>query len=204
MYHGERLNSITHLVGTGLAIVGSAVLVHHASVQGDPWKIAAFSAFGFGLVVLYAASTLYHSVKGRAKGWLRKLDHAAIYLLIAGSYAPFLLVSLRGAFGWTLFTIVWLMALQGIWRSCTRKDGKDPSPIPHLIMGWMGVTAVWPLIEKLGSAGITWLAVGGALYTIGVLFYLNDTRWRHAHGIWHLFVMGGSASHFVTVLFFVQ
>jgi hemolysin III len=204
MYHGERLNSITHLVGTALAIAGSAVLIAHAALQGDPWKIVAFSIFGAGLVGLYSISTLYHSIRGRAKAVLRRLDHAAIFLLIAGTYTPFTLVSLRGAFGWALFAAIWALALHGIWNSGRRKDGRDPSPVPHLIMGWLGLTAVLPLAEELGWAGIGWLAAGGALYTAGVLFYVNDTRWRHAHGIWHLFVMAGSASHFVTVLFFID
>jgi hemolysin III len=204
MYHGERLNSITHLAGTALAIAGSAVLIAQAVSGGDPWKIVAFSLYGVALVLLYAASTLYHSIRGPAKALFRKMDHAAIFLLIAASYAPFTLVSLRGAFGWTLFAIIWLLGLHGIWRAWTRTDGRDPSPIPHLIMGWVGASAVVPLIDKLGMGGIGWLAAGGALYTLGVLFYVNDTRWRHAHGIWHLFVMGGSASHFVSVMFFVN
>jgi len=204
MYHGERLNSITHLVGTALAIAGSAVLIAHAASQGDPWKIVAFSIFGAGLVGLYAISTLYHSIRGRAKAVLRRLDHAAIFLLIAGTYTPFTLVSLRGAFGWALFAAIWALALHGIWNAWRRKDGRDPSPVPHLVMGWLGLTAVLPLADELGWAGIGWLAAGGALYTAGVLFYVNDTRWRHAHGIWHLFVMAGSASHFVTVLFFID
>ncbi len=204
MYHGERLNSVTHLAGTVLAIAGSAVLIGQASEQGDPWKIIAFSVFGAGLVLLYAASTLYHSFRGRAKVVLRKIDHAAIYLLIAATYAPFMLVSLRGPFGWALFAAIWTMALVGIRRVWRRNDGRDPSPVPYLIMGWIGLIAFVPLIDKLGMTGIGWLAAGGALYTGGILFYLNDRRWRHAHGIWHLFVMGGSASHFVAVLYFVN
>ena len=203
MYHGERLNSITHLVGTALAIAGSVVLIAHASIQGDPWKIVACSVFGAGLVVLYAISTLYHSIRGRAKAVLRRLDHAAIFLLIAGTYTPFTLVSLRGAFGWTLFATIWALALAGIWRAWRRPEGVDPSPLPHLIMGWLGLTAVLPLADQLGWTAIGWLAAGGALYTAGILFYVNDTRWRHAHGVWHLFVMAGSTSHFVTVLWFV-
>ncbi len=204
MYHGERLNSVTHLAGTALAIAGSAVLIGQASEQGDPWKIISFSTFGAGLVLLYAASTLYHSLRGRAKAVLRKLDHAAIYLLIAATYAPFMLVSLRGPFGWTLFAVIWAMALVGIRCAWQRNDGSDPSPIPYLMMGWTSVIAFVPLIDKLGVTGLGWLAAGGALYTAGILFYLNDGRWRHAHGIWHLFVMGGSASHFVAVLYFVN
>ena len=204
MYHGERLNSLTHLAGTALAIAGAAELMSRAIEHGDPWKVAAFGAFGAGLVLLYAASTLYHSFRGRAKDVLRKIDHAAIYLLIAASYAPFMLVSLRGPFGLTLFAAIWAMALYGMCRAWQRNDGGDPSPIPYLIMGWLGATAFVPLIDKLGMAGLGWLAAGGAFYTAGVLFYLNDHRWRHAHGIWHLFVMAGSASHFIAVFYFVN
>ena len=204
MYYGERFNSLTHLAGTALAIAGSAVLITRASEQGDPWKILAFTTFGVGLVLLYTASTLYHSFSGPAKSLLRKLDHVAIYLLITATYAPFLLVSLRGPFGWTLFAIVWAMALFGISQAWRRNDGSDPSPWPYMAMGWLGVTAFVPLVDKLGAAGLSWLAAGGLLYTAGVLFYVNDRRWRHAHGIWHLFVMGGSASHYVAVLYFVS
>lgn len=204
MYRGERLNSFTHLAGTLLAIAGSTVLIGQASEQGDPWKIIAFSAFGAGLVLLYAASTLYHSLQGSAKRLWRKIDHAAIFLLIAATYAPFMLVSLRGVFGWALFATIWVVAIHGMWRVWQRNDGRDPSPIPYLAMGWVGAIAFVPLIDKVGVGGIGWLVAGGALYTAGIVFYLNDRRWRHAHGIWHLFVMGGSASHFVAVLYFVN
>jgi len=204
MYHGERFNSITHLIGTALAITGSAVLIVHASLAGDPWQIVSFSVFGAMLVVLYAVSTLYHSISAaRAKGVLRRLDHAAIYLLIAGTYTPFTLVTLRGALGWTLFAAIWLMAAWGIWRAWRQTDERDPALWPYLVMGWLGVCAAVPLTQSLGADGVLWLAAGGLLYTAGVLFYLNDTRWRHAHGIWHIFVMAGSTAHFVTVLYFV-
>ena len=203
MYHGERFNSITHLVGTGLAITGSTVLIVHASQQGDPWKIASFSIFGAMLVILYAISTLYHAIPGRAKAVLRKMDHGAIYLLIAGSYTPFTLVTLRGALGWSLFGLVWAMAFYGIWKAWRTRDDRDPALWPYLVMGWIGATAALPLFDGLGRAGAMWLVAGGALYSLGIVFYLNDTKWRHAHGIWHLFVMAGSAAHFVTVFYFV-
>ena len=203
MYHGERFNSITHLVGTGLAITGSTVLIVHASQQGDPWKIASFSIFGAMLVILYAISTLYHAIPGRAKAVLRKMDHGAIYLLIAGSYTPFTLVTLRGALGWSLFGLVWAMAFYGIWKAWRTRDDRDPALWPYLVMGWIGATAALPLFDGLGRDGAMWLVAGGALYSLGIVFYLNDTKWRHAHGIWHLFVMAGSAAHFVTVFYFV-
>ena len=204
MYRGERFNSLTHLAGVVLAIAGTAELLTAASARGDPWTMVAFGVFGMALVALYAASTLYHSLQGRAKDIWRKLDHAAIYLLIAGTFAPFMLVSLRSPLGWTLLAAIWILALVGVWHAWQRSDGRDPSPIPYLVMGWLGAIACVPLIDKLGVAGMGWLVAGGVLYTAGVLFYLNDRRWRHAHGIWHLFVLGGSASHFVTVLYFVN
>ena len=203
MYHGERLNSITHLIGTVLAITGSVVLIVQASQQGDPWKITGVSIFGAMLIVLYAISTLYHSLAGRAKAVLRKLDHAAIYLLIAGSYTPFTLVTLRGWVGWTILGVIWAMALIGIWQAWRTNDERDPALWPYLVMGWLGVTAALPLFDGLGPEGVAWLVAGGLLYSAGIVFYLNDTRWPHAHGIWHLFVMGGSGAHFVTVLNFV-
>jgi hemolysin III len=203
MYHGERLNSITHLVGTALAVAGAGVLVSRVAEQDDPWKIAGIVLFGLGLVALYSASAIYHAIRGPLKSLFRRADHAAIFLLIAGTYAPFTLGPLRGALGWTLFAIVWTMALAGIWQSMRRRPEQDPSPIPHLVMGWLGLAALYPLSKALGPFGMAWLAAGGVLYTIGVLFYMNDRRWRHAHGIWHLFVMAGSGSHFVAVLYFV-
>lgn len=203
MYYGERLNSITHLVGTALAMAGAAVLMQRVSEQDDPWKATGVVLFCLGLVTLYLASTLYHAVRGPLKALLRRVDHSAVFLLIAGTYAPFALGPLRGAVGWSLFAAVWLLALAGIWQSWRRSPERDPSPLPHLAMGWLGAAVLVPLGAALGSTGMAWLAAGGVLYTVGVLFYLNDRRWRHAHGIWHLFVMGGSASHFVTVLYFV-
>ncbi|HQR20665.1 MAG TPA: hemolysin III family protein [Burkholderiaceae bacterium] len=204
MYHGERFNSSTHLIGTALAISGSAYLVARASIGGDPWKIVSFSLFGTMLVALYAISTLYHSIRAaRPKAVLRRLDHCAIYLLIAGTYTPFTLVTLRGWVGWAIFCTIWAMALYGIVRAWRYRGGDDPSVWPYLVMGWLGVCAAVPLIARLGAGGILWLAAGGLLYTAGVVFFVNDTRWRHAHGIWHLFVIGGSSAHFIAVLRYV-
>lgn len=205
MYPGERFNSITHLVGTALAVTGSAVLITQAALDGDPWKIVSFSVFGSMLVILYAVSTLYHAIRAeRAKAVLRRLDHSAIYLLIAGTYTPFTLVTLRGAFGWTLFAAIWALAIHGIVRAWRDRRDEDPAVWPYLLMGWLGAVAALPLIAGLGAAGSAWLAAGGVLYTAGIVFFVNDTRWRHAHGLWHLFVLAGSAAHFVTVLVFVD
>jgi len=203
MYHGERLNSITHLVGTALAVVGAIMLIARVAGQDDPWKITGVVLFVLGLVGLYSASTLYHAIRGPLKALLRRADHAAVFLLIAGTYAPFALGPLRGTLGLTLFVIIWAMAAVGIWQSMRRSADRDPSPIPHLIMGWLAAAALVPLNDALGAAGMAWLAAGGLLYTMGVAFYVKDRQWRHAHGIWHLFVMGGSASHFVAVMYFV-
>jgi len=203
MYHGERLNSITHLVGTALAVVGAVALVARVVGQDDPWKITGVVLFVLGLVSLYSASTLYHAIRGPLKALLRRADHAAVFLLIAGTYAPFALGPLRGTLGLTLFVVIWAMAAVGIWQSMRRSADRDPSPIPHLIMGWLAAAALVPLNDALGAAGMAWLAAGGLLYTMGVGFYVKDREWRHAHGIWHLFVMAGSASHFVAVMYFV-
>ncbi len=204
MYHGERFNSFTHLAGATLAAAGCAALVVSAAAQGDPWKIVGFAIFGAMLVVLYTVSTLYHSLRGRSKTVLRKLDHCAIYLLIAGTYTPFTLVSLRGAWGWTLFGVVWGLAVLGIVQELWLARGaRWLSLALYVTMGWVGLVAVAPLLRALGPDGFAWLAAGGALYTLGVIFYLYDEQWRHAHGIWHLFVLGGSTAHFVAVYVFV-
>jgi hemolysin III len=204
VYHGERFNSSTHLIGTALAVAGSAVLITRAALDGDPWKIASFSLFGAMLVVLYAVSTLYHSIRpARAKALFRRLDQSAIYLLIAGTYTPFLLVTLRGTLGWTIFAVIWAMAVYGIVRTSRLPVNEDPSIWLYLLMGWLGAAVAVPMASRLGAGGLAWLVAGGLLYTAGIVFFINDTRWRHAHGIWHLFVIGGSTAHFFAVLHYV-
>jgi hemolysin III len=205
MYHGERFNGLTHLAGSALAVAGAVTLVASAARAGDPWRIVAVSIFGLMLVLLYAVSTLYHSVRGRAKRVFRKLDHCAIYLLIAGTYTPFALVSLRGAWGWSLFGVVWGLAALGIAQEFMLGKGARPVSLAlYVVMGWLGLVASGPLLGSLGHDGFAWLAAGGLVYTSGVVFYLYDEKWRHAHGIWHLFVLGGSAAHWVTVFAFVR
>ncbi|HEX9720210.1 MAG TPA: hemolysin III family protein [Ramlibacter sp.] len=204
MYAGERFNSISHLVGAGLAVGGTALLVVLAAQLGDPWKIVSFSVYGAMLVALYVFSTLYHSVRGRAKNVLRKIDHCSIYLLIAGSYTPFTLVSLRGPWGWSLFGAVWTLALLGIAQEIwLAKGSRVLSLVIYIVMGWLALVAVLPLWQALKPAGFAWLLAGGAMYTIGILFYATDHKLRHGHGIWHLFVLGGSACHFFAVLLHV-
>jgi len=204
MYHGERFNSISHLVGAGLAVLGSVLLIVPAARLGDPWKIVSFSIYGAMLIALYVASTLYHSVRGRAKVILQKFDHCSIYLLIAGSYTPFALVSLRGVWGWSLLGAVWTLALVGILQEIWfAKGARVLSLVIYLLMGWLSLVAVVPLWKALSPAGFAWLAAGGLFYTVGIIFYVADQRVRHGHGLWHLFVLGGSSCHFFTVLFFV-
>lgn len=204
MYYGERFNSWTHLAGAGLAVVGATWLVTQAALLGDPWKIVSFSVYGAMLVALYVASTLYHSVRGRAKAILQKFDHCSIYLLIAGSYTPFALVSLRETGGWTLLGAVWGLAVIGIAQEIWLAKGQRVLSLAiYVVMGWLALLVVSPLWDALTSAGFAWLAAGGVLYSVGIIFYVADRRWRHSHGVWHLFVLGGSSCHFFTVLFFV-
>jgi len=204
MRYGERFNSITHLVGAAGAIAGTAVLVTIAAGLGDPWKIVSFSIYGAMLVALYVFSTLYHSIWGRAKQVLRKIDHCMIYLLIAGSYTPFALVSLRGAWGWSLLGAVWTLAILGIVQEIwIAKGARMLSLAIYVVMGWLALVAISPLWLALQPAGFAWLAAGGLLYTVGIVFYAMDEKWRHGHGIWHLFVLGGSTCHFFTVLLHV-
>lgn len=204
MYHGEKLNAWTHLVGALLAVAGTAVLVAKAALSGDPWKIVSVSIYGATLIMLYSASTLYHSMRGRAKDILQKLDHHGIYFLIAGSYTPFCLVSLRDAWGWPLFAVIWSLALFGVLQEMRPGGGaRRLSMAIYIVMGWAALAALVPLRAALGTAGFAWLAVGGVVYTLGIVFYVLDARLRHAHGIWHLFVIGGSAVHYFTVLFYV-
>ena len=204
MYHGERFNAWTHLVGAVLALTGGVVLIVQAALTGDPWKVVSVSIYGLTLVLLYSFSTLYHSVRGRTKDVLREFDHHSIYLLIAGSYTPFCLVTLRGAWGWSLFGVVWGLALLGSLQELWLKDGaRILSVVIYVLMGWAALAALDPLQDGLGTIGFGWLVAGGLLYTVGILFYVLDTRLRHAHGIWHLFVIAGSAAHYVAILCYV-
>ena len=204
MYHGEKLNAWTHLVGAIAAFIGGVWMLVIASLDGSPWKIVSVAIYAFTLLVLYSASTVYHSVRRRKKAIMKKVDHFSIYLLIAGSYTPFCLVTLRGPWGWTLFGIVWGLSLIGILQEIKpRSEARILSIVIYAVMGWIVLVAVKPLIAALGTAGFAWLASGGVLYTVGIIFFALDHRLRHAHGIWHLFVIAGSLLHFVAILFYV-
>jgi hemolysin III len=204
MYHGEKFNAWTHLVGALLALGGAVWLLVLAAASGDWLKIFAIAVYGTTLVLLYSISTIYHSVRGRAKRVMRKLDHLSIYLLIAGSYTPFCLITLRGPWGWSLFGIVWTLALIGMLQEIKpRSEARVMSLVIYAVMGWIVLVAVNPLLASLGSAGFVWLAAGGVLYTVGIIFFVFDERFRHWHGIWHLFVIAGSLMHFIAILFYV-
>ncbi|GAB3255750.1 PAQR family membrane homeostasis protein [Chitinimonas naiadis] len=203
MYHGERFNSLSHLVGTLLAIAGAVVLILMAARLGDAWKIVSFSIFGATLILLYAASTLYHGSRGRVRDFFAKLDHCAIFLLIAGTYTPIALVTLHGAWGWSLLGVIWGLALLGIVRELWWARHAAPSVTLYAVMGWLGLVAIVPLTERLSAYGLLWLGIGAVLYTVGTVFYGLGERWRHSHGVWHLFVLGGSASHYYAVARFV-
>ena len=204
MYEGERFNSISHLVGAVAALAGLVVVVAVAAQQGDPWKIVSFSIYGTTLFLPYAISTLYHSLRGRAKRIFRKLDHLSIYFLIAGTYTPFTLVTLRGAWGWTIFGIIWGLTACGIvLEALPQKGNRILSVIVYILMGWLVLVALKPLLAALPFAGFIWLLLGGIFYTGGVAFYLFDEKIRHFHGVWHLFVLAGSVCHYVTILLYV-
>ena len=204
MYAGERFNGYSALVGAILAVAGTAALVTLGALKADPWRIVSFSIYGATLCALYITSTLYHSIRGRAKNVLRKLDHCAIYLIIAGTYTPFALVTLKGAWGWTLFGAVWGLALLGIVQELWLARGERvTSLVIYVLMGWLALVAVVPLFKALSWSGLAWLVGGGLAYTGGMVFYAYDKRFRHWHGIWHLFVLAGSALHYVAIVLFV-
>lgn len=204
MYPGERFNGVSHLVGTALALVASVVLIVLGSIDGDPWKVASFIVYGVTLFLLYLISTLYHSLKGRPKSILKILDHQAIYLLIAGTYTPFALVTLRDTVGWWLFGTIWTLAATGIVLDAVQQDGKRIAPLViYVVMGWMILFTLDPLLAAIPPAGFRWLLAGGIAYTVGIIFYALDHWYPHAHGIWHLFVLAGSICHYLAILLYV-
>jgi hemolysin III len=205
MHFGERFNSVTHLIGTVLSVAGLATLVTMGALERDPYKIVSFAVYGAMLLVLYTISTLYHWVRSpRLKAILQKFDHSAIYLLIAGSYTPFSLVTLRGPWGWSLFGVSWGLAALGIVQELTLgRRTRSVSMVLYVLMGWLALVAIRPLVMALPPAGTAWLLAGGLIYSAGIYFFINDERIRHGHGIWHLFVLGGSLCQFVSVARYV-
>ncbi len=209
MYYGEKLNSISHLVGAALALVGLGALLTVGVQARDPWMISSFAVFGLTLVLLYTMSTLYHSFHPpHLKKLFRILDHVSIYLLIAGTYTPFMLVSLRNGNGFLILGIIWLLAAAGILSEVllSGRAVKVGQMAIYLAMGWACGFDFDSLMAALPAAGLQWLTAGGIAYTAGVVFYILDKMKRldHAHGIWHLFVLAGSACHFVSVIGYVR
>jgi hemolysin III len=204
MYKGEKLNSITHLLGAGLAIAGLPLLLTAKDVPSDIWKIVSFSIYGSFLIMLFVISTLYHSTRGRFKYIFQKLDHIAIYLLIAGTYTPFALVTLRDTWGWWIFGFSWSLAIIGIIQELwLGKRTRFFSMIIYFVMGWMILFAIVPLYHALLLPGFLLLLIGGLLYTFGIVFFILDDRIKHAHGIWHIFVLGGSVTQYLSLLLYV-
>jgi len=205
MYPGERLNACTHLLGLVLALSATILLLARTVPTGDPARIAGAAVFSLSAVALYAASTLFHSTRGSRKRFWERADHCAIYLLIAGTYTPFALVTLHGFWGWLLLAAVWSAAVFGVCRELLQpRDGASKPPLALYIgMGWLGILAAVPLAARLESGGLAWLLAGGVLYTAGTVFYRNRRGFRHAHGTWHLFVLAGTASHGVAIGWFV-
>ena len=200
----EIANSVTHGIGVGLSIAALAVLVTLAGLFGDAWRVVTLSIYGSTLILLYLASTFYHSFRShRVKEVFRLLDHSAIFLLIAGTYTPFTLVNLRGGWGWTLFGIIWGLAMGGIILEVFfRNRLKWLSIGIYVGMGWLVIIAVKPLLSAIPVGGLIWLGIGGVTYTLGVVFYAWESM-PFNHAIWHLFVLGGSVCHFFCVLFYV-
>ena len=200
----EIVHSITHGVGVGLSIAGLTVLVVLAALYGNVYQIVGFSIYGATLIILYLASTLYHSFQHpQVKHVFKVIDHASIYLLIAGTYTPFLLVSLRGTWGWSLLVIIWGLALLGVsFKTLFIHRFQKLSVLTYILMGWLSVVATKELVANIPVGGVIWLAVGGVIYTVGVIFYALH-RIPYTHAVWHIFVLGGSICHYFAVLFYL-
>lgn len=207
LYLDEILNSITHGIGVLLSIAALVLLVVFASVtqEGDVWKIVSFSVYGFSLILLFTASTLYHSFRNkRIKGFLNIFDHASIFILIAGTYTPFTLVSLRGPWGWSIFGVIWGLAIAGVIFKLFfyTERLRLLSAMIYFFMGWIIIIAIRPLIQAVPAEGLYWLLAGALSYSLGIIFYLRKQN-RFNHVIWHLFVLGGAISHFFSIFLYV-
>ena len=209
MYYGEKLNSISHLVGAVLALMGLGALLTVGMQTGDPWVLASFAVFGVTMVLLYTMSTLYHSFHPPGlKRLFQIFDHVSIYLLIAGTYTPFMLVSLRNGNGVPIMIVVWVLAGLGILSEVllSGRAVKIGQLLIYLAMGWACSFDMASLRAAISPAAFCWLLAGGIAYTGGVIFYVLDKMGRltHAHGIWHMFVLVGSLCHFVSVIGYVR
>lgn len=200
----EIAHSITHGIGALLSIVGLVALISSSSLNGDAWHIVSSSVYGATLIILYSISTLYHAVTHpQAKSVLQLLDHAAIYLLIAGTYTPFLLVNLRGVWGWSLFAVIWGMAITGIvFEFIQSPRFQKLSLWLYLCMGWIVLLAIKPMLDVVETGGMILLLLGGLSYSLGIIFFVREHMEYH-HAIWHVFVLAGSVFHFFSVFFYV-
>ena len=202
---GEEIaNAVTHGIGTGLSVAGLTLLVVLAILHGDVSRIVSFSIYGSSLIILYLASTLYHSFQNPpVKQVFRIIDHASIYLLIAGTYTPFLLLCMRGAWRWALLGVVWGLALVGIgFKAFFTNRFRKVSVLAYILMGWLCVIALREMLATIPSGGLILLVVGGVIYTVGIIFYVWK-RVPYNHAIWHLFVMGGSICHYLAILLYL-
>jgi hemolysin III len=202
---GEELaNAISHGIGFLLAVASLPILLHFLAPRATTINVVAASVFAATMILLYLVSAVYHAMPaGRAKAWLNRLDHAAIYVFIAGSYTPFVFGVLRGTWGWALFGVVWSAAAIGVTAKLFQRL-KHPlwSTGLYVAMGWVAIVAVQPMMERMPGAGVAWLVAGGLAYTAGAVVFLFDSRVRYAHFIWHLFVLGGSTCHFFAALWY--
>ena len=196
----ELANALTHGVGALASVFAGAALVVAAALRGDPWQIVGGAVFGVTLVLLYFASTLYHALPpSRAKRVLRVIDHSAIYLLIAGTYTPFMIDAMRGPWGWSLFGVIWGLAVTGIGLKLAFAGRfRLVSTLVYVAMGWLVLVATGPMLRNLDGVTLAWLLAGGVAYTAGTPFY-HTARLRYGHAVWHLFVLGGSVCHGVAV-----
>lgn len=206
MYHGEKLNSITHLIGAAFAIAASSILITIAALKADVSRIVGFSIYGAMMIALYTISTLYHSIKqGPVKDFFRKLDYLSIYFMIAGTYTPFTLIVLNGMWSWTILITIWGLAFIGILQEILiGKKTRKLSILIYVLMGWLIVVATKPMLDSLPVAAIIWLVLGGLFYTAGVGVFVYDEKIKHGHGIWHLFVLAGSICHFACLVGYVS
>jgi hemolysin III len=204
---GEEIaNAISHGIGFLLAVASLPILILFTAREGHAIDIVATSVFSVSMMLLYFVSTLYHAVpEGRVKSVLNRLDHAAIFVFIAGSYTPFVLGVLHGAWGWSLFGVVWGLAALGVTaKLLNRLSHPILSTGLYVAMGWVAIAAAGPLLQRMPGAGVGWLVAGGIAYTAGAVVFLFDSKIRYAHLVWHLFVMAGSGCHFFAALWYAR
>ena len=203
---GEEIaNSITHGIGAALATAALTILLVFASLKGDAWRVVSFAIYGTSLILMYTSSTLYHAfTHKKAKRYFRIMDHSSIFLLIAGTYTPITLLALRNTdWGWTIFGLIWGMAILGIlFKFMFYGKLEKLSVVFYVLMGWLAVIAIKPMLANLPTGLLIWIAIGGLSYTLGIIFY-SWTKLPYSHSIWHLFVLGGSISHFFGILFYL-